>query len=132
MSSFTSAPRVTRKNFEASPKVQEIAPRTACPIPPKMLLRIPAVISGACGEAAYAGAATTSSPANPIPSPPTPRETRRMADGIRPIDVELRQQGGRSDQDDQDPGDHLKEPVRCGPAAGDQQAGQDDDDQAEA
>src|SRR5690349_714175 len=119
MSSLTSAPRVTRKNCEASPKVQEIAPRTTCPIPPKMLSRIPAVMSGACAEA-YAGAATTSSPANPIPSPPTPRETRRMADGIRPIDVELRQQRGRSDQDDQDPTDHLEEPVRCGPAASDQ------------
>src|SRR5947209_18682305 len=120
MSSFTSAPSVIRKNFDARPKVQEIAPSTACPIPPKMLLRIPAVISGACGEAAYAGAATRSSPAKPIPRAPTPRETRRTADGIRPIDVELRQQRGRTDQDDQDPADHLEEPVRCGPAAGDQ------------
>ena len=101
------------------------------PDPAKDAVEDPAVISGACGEAAYAGAATTSSPANPIPRPPTPRETRRMANGIRPIDVELRQQRGRSDQDDQDPADHLEEPVRCGPAAGDQQAGQDDDDQAE-
>ena len=40
MSSFTSAPSVIRR-FEARPKVQEIAPSTACPIPPKMLLRIP-------------------------------------------------------------------------------------------